>query len=74
MSKSMLLPSKTFENSLLVELPDDIEPHAAFRCAVSIIAEAEEDGTAKMSPQEIKLALEDHGFQVIDYILGPEIN
>ena len=73
MPQPMLLPSKKIENSLLVALPEDIEPHAAFRCAVSIIAEAE-DENPEMTRQEISLALEDHGFQVIDYIMGPEIS
>ena len=72
MIKVMLLPSKTFENSLLVTLPDDVDSHAAFRCAVSVIAEAETEGQED-TKQEIILALEDHGFQVIEYLLGPEI-
>ena len=72
MKNVMLLPSKTFENSLLVTLPDDVDSHAAFRFAVSVIAEAETEGLED-TKQAIILALEDHGFQIIDYLLGPEI-
>jgi hypothetical protein len=68
----MLLPSKTFENSLLIALPEDFESQAAYRCAVSIIADAETQQSST-SKQEIIHALEDHGFEIVDYILGPEI-
>ncbi len=73
MRKLMLLPSKTLENSLLIALPEDVESQAAFRCAVSVIAELEETDSGP-SKQDIALALEDHDFEVIDYILGPEID
>lgn len=72
MKTLMLLPSKTVENSVLVALPDDVEPHAAYRCAVSIIATAEAaQNTA--TKQEITQALEDHGFTIMEYVVGPEL-
>jgi len=73
MRKLMLLPCKTLENSLLVALPEDIESQAAFRCAVSVIAETETENS-NSSRQDIISALEDHDFEVINYIIGPEIS
>ena len=73
MAAFMLLPSKAFENSLLVALPADVAPHAAYRCAVSIIAQVETESDSA-SQQEIVQALEEHGFIVVDYVLGPELD
>jgi hypothetical protein len=54
-------------------VPDDIEAHEAFRHATGLIARVEEDNP-DYSWDDIAALLEDHGFETVDFILGPELD
>ncbi|MES9904662.1 MAG: hypothetical protein ABW168_18535 [Sedimenticola sp.] len=71
-AKIMILPSTNPEDIQLVSLPDDMESHEAFRHVIGLIAALEEDGGAP-SREEIVEALEDHGFQHLEFVLGPSL-
>lgn len=69
----MLLPSREFRNMRLVRIPEDFEQHEAFRYATGLIAQAEE-ANPDCSWEEIAELLETHGFEAVDFVLGPEIS
>jgi transcriptional regulator of aromatic amino acid metabolism len=68
----MVLPSKAFEQIRLVQIPDDVAEQEAFQHATGVIASVEEK--AGYSLEDIVDALEEHGFYLVDYQLGPEID
>ena len=66
----MLLPANDATHIRLVRVPDDFESHEAYRHVTGLIAAAEE----QHEPLDDILAdLEDHGFEPVDFILGPEL-
>ena len=67
----MLLPSHDFAKIRLVRVPEDIEEHEAFRHATGLIAALEEQ-RPNCSVEQIIEVLEDHGFEPVDFLLGPE--
>ncbi|MES9880557.1 MAG: hypothetical protein ABW185_06700, partial [Sedimenticola sp.] len=69
-TKMMILPSTNPEDIRLVTLPDDMESHEAFRHVTGLIA-ALEDGGGKPDREDVADALEDHGFQMVKFVLGP---
>jgi hypothetical protein len=69
----MLLPAANAADIRLVRVPDDIEAHEAFRHATGLIARVEEDNP-DYDWDEIAAMLEDHGFEAVDFILGPELD
>lgn len=69
----MILPSANPEEVRLLTLPDDMEGHEAFRHVIGLIAGLEEGG-AKPSWEEVQEALEDHGFQAVQFVLGPSLD
>ncbi len=70
--KLLLLPSGEFGKIRLVKVPDDLDGHEAFRNATGVIASVEE-GNSSYTMEDIEDALEAKGFQLVDYILGPEL-
>ncbi len=68
----LLLPSGKFGNIRLVKVPNDLDEHEAFRNATGVIASVEE-GNPGCTLEDIEDALEGKGFQLVDYILGPEL-
>jgi len=70
--KLLLLPNGEFGKIRLVRVPVDLDEHEAFRNATGVIASVEE-GNPNYSLEDIEDALEEHGFQLVDYILGPEL-
>ncbi len=70
-SNLMVLPSKDSSQIRLVSIPDDVARQEAFQHATGVIASVEEKGG--YSQEDIEDALEAHGFQLIDFVLGPEI-
>ena len=71
--KLLLLPSGEFGKIRLVKVPDDMDEHEAFRHTTGVIASVEE-ANSDCSLEDIEDALEEHGFQLVDYILGPELD
>lgn len=69
----MILPAVNAKNIRLVRVPDDIEAHEAFRHATGLIARVEE-GNPDYSWDDIAAMLEDHGFETVEFVLGPELD
>lgn len=72
MPKLMLLPGRDPAESRLLEIPEDFEEHEVYRAATSIIASVEAQ-IPDYDWDDIYEALEEHGFRMVDYLLGPEI-
>jgi len=68
----MILPASNTEGIRLVRVPADFESHEAFRHVTGIIATAEEKDT-DCDQDDILAALEDHGFETVEFILGPSL-
>ena len=68
----MILPASDANNIRLVRVPDDFESHEAFRHVTGLIATAEEQGP-DYDLDDILAALEDHGFETVEFILGPTL-
>jgi hypothetical protein len=71
--KLLLLPSGVFGKIRLLRVPSDLDEHEAFRHATGVIASVEESNP-NHNLEDIEDALEEHGFQLVDYILGPELS
>jgi len=68
----MILPSSNPDAIRLVRVPDDFESHEAFRHVTGLISGVEEQGR-DYDLDDIMAALEDHGFEAVDFILGPAL-
>ena len=74
MSETFLsLPAANATDIRLVRVPDDIEAHEAFRHATGLIARVEEDNP-DYDWDDIAAMLEDHGFEAVEFVLGPELD
>jgi hypothetical protein len=69
----MILPAANATDIRLVRVPDDIEAHESFRHATGLIARVEEDNP-DYDWDDIAAMLEDHGFEAVDFVLGPELD
>jgi hypothetical protein len=69
----MILPAVNATEIRLVRVPDDIEAHEAFRHATGLIARVEEENP-DYNWDDIAALLEDHGFEAVEFILGPELD
>ena len=72
-NKLMILPAKDFKAIRVVRIPEDFEEQEAFRCVTSLIASVEENNPA-YSWSEIAELLEDNGFEVVPFVLGPALD
>jgi len=72
-TRLMLLPSKSFEQIRLLRIPDDFEDHEAYRLATGVIAEVELN-IPGCSWEDVWDALEEHGFEKLDFVLGPALD
>ncbi len=72
MAALMILPAATHEKTRLVAVPDDMESHDAYRRVTGIIASVQE-GNPDCTWDDMQDALEEHGFEVLEYMLGPEL-
>lgn len=70
--KLMILPSKVSDKIRLVRIPDDYEEHEIYRRATGIIAGVEEK-IPDYDWDDILEALEENGFNEVEFILGPEL-
>jgi len=68
----LLLPSGEYGKIRLVKVPNDVDEHEAFRHTTGVIA-AVEESKPDHSLEDIEDALEEHGFQMVSFILGPEL-
>ena len=69
----MILPAANAADIRLVRVPDDIEAHEAFRHATGLIARVEEDNP-DYNWDDIAAMLEDHGFEAVEFVLGPALD
>lgn len=69
----MLLPAKNIENMKLVKLPEDFDDRDALRHATALIASVEEEDP-DYTWDDIAPELEDHGFEIMPFMIGPEID
>ena len=68
----MILPSSDSNSIRLVRLPDDFESHEAYRHVTGLIATLQEQ-QPDCSADDILATLEDHGFEPVEFILGPAL-
>lgn len=68
----LLLPSADHGRIRLVKVPEDMDEHEAFRHATGVIATVEES-RPDYTLEDIEDALEEHGFHLVNFILGPEL-
>ncbi len=70
--KLMVLHSKDEKKIRLVKVPDDFEEQEVYRFATGVIASVEES-IPDYDWEDVLEVLEEHGFEEVDFILGPEI-
>lgn len=68
----MILHSKDEKKIRLLKIPEDFEKHEVYRFATGLIASIEER-TSDYDWDDILEALEEHGFEEVEFILGPEL-
>jgi hypothetical protein len=68
----MILPASDSKSICLVRLPEDFEAHEAYRHVTGLIATIQEQ-QPEYSSDDILAILEDHGFEPVDFILGPAL-
>lgn len=72
-AKLMILPGSEAKKIRLVTIPEDIEAQEAYRHATGVISSVEEANT-NYSWEDIEEALEGHGFQSVEFVLGPSLD
>jgi len=65
----MVLPSQDVDKIRVLKIPADMERQEAYRYATGVIAEA--DGS---NWEDIEDALDEHGFEILDYVMGPALD
>lgn len=68
----MILPAADPKNIRVLRIPGDFEEHEAYRYVTGLIAKAEEN--ADYSWDDISDLLEQKDFEVVDFILGPQLD
>lgn len=69
----MILPAGDPTAIRLVRVPDEFEQHEAFRHVTGLIAHIEEEDPDYVW-EDIAAILEDHGFEPVEFILGPALD
>ncbi|MCI0505817.1 MAG: hypothetical protein L0Z73_06860 [Gammaproteobacteria bacterium] len=72
-NKLMILPAHDYTAVRLVKIPDDFEEHEVFRHVTGIIAQVEENDP-DYTWTDVLAALEDRGFENVEFILGPALD
>ena len=72
-ARYMLLPAKRIEDMKIVRIPDDFDNRDALRHATSLIATIEEQDP-DYEWEDLEATLEDHGFESVEFMIGPEID
>jgi len=73
MTDLMILPARDHSRIRLVRVPDDFERHEAFRHVTGLIAEVESE-SPDYGWDDIAEALESQGYELVDFMLGPELD
>lgn len=73
MTDLMVLPSKDHTNIRLIRVPADFEHHEAFRHVTGLIAEVE-SANADFCWDDIAEALENQGYELVEFLLGPALD
>lgn len=68
----MILPADKPEDIRLIRIPDDFEEHEAYRHVTGMIAKVEEQ--TEYDWEDILDMLEEHGFEAVDFVLGPSLD
>jgi hypothetical protein len=69
----MLLPARESGNIRLVRVPDDFQECEALRHVTGLIARVEEENP-DYTPDDVLELLEDHGFDPVSFMIGPELD
>lgn len=69
----MILPAHDYNSVRLVKIPEDFEEHEVYRHVTGIISQVEEENKGHQW-EDVAMALEDHGFEPVDFILGPALD
>jgi hypothetical protein len=69
----MVLPSKDVSRLRVVTVPEDLSPHEAYRYVTGLVAEIPRDDDEYWI-ENVLDALEDHGFETVDFALGPSLD
>jgi hypothetical protein len=69
----MILPASDPAAIRLVRIPEDFEEHEIFRHVTGLIARLEEENPG-YDWDDIAALLEDHGFEAVEFILGPSLD
>ena len=72
-TKLMVLPAHDYNSIRLVRIPEDFEEQEVFRHVTGLIAQVEEKNP-DYTWDEVASTLEDHGFEIVDFILGPALD
>jgi len=68
----MILPATSTKGIRLVRVPEDFGSNEAFRHVTGLIAAIEEQDP-DFDLDDIMAALDDHGFETVEFILGPTL-
>lgn len=71
-SKLMILPATEASAIQLLRVPDDFEEQEVYRYVTGVIARVEENNP-DYNWDDIAIELEAHGFETVDFILGPDL-
>jgi hypothetical protein len=71
-SNLMILPANRITNIRLIQIPDDIVGHEAYRYVTGLIAKVEEN--PEYSWDDVLDLLEERGFEAVDFVLGPSLD
>lgn len=69
----MVLPSKDVSKLRLVRVPEDLSAHEAYRSVTRLLSEVERTGGDQWLESALDL-LEDHGFEQVEFTLGPPLD
>jgi len=69
----MILPASDTSAIRLVRVPADFELHEVYRHVTGLIAGIEEQNP-DYEWEDIAAVLEDHGFEPVEFILGPALD
>jgi hypothetical protein len=72
-NRLMILPASDFKAIRAVRIPEDFEEQEAFRCVTSLIASVEESNP-QYNWTDIAELLEDNGFELVSFVLGPALD
>jgi hypothetical protein len=68
----MILPSNKLTDIRLIQIPEDLEEHEAYRYVTGLIAKVEEGSDYNWA--DVLDLLEERGFEAVDFLLGPSLD